>query len=121
MVPQYWPAAPTCCCGPVSPGHQIILCGRAAHDAGKVLNPNGATGQVIGGMMQGLGLALAEVVAVDAIFAAVHEDSGPLGAKTIAEPPLIPVAACVANAIHDALGIRQNRLPMTSERVWRSI
>jgi CO/xanthine dehydrogenase Mo-binding subunit len=118
----------------------------AAHDAGEILNPNGAIGQVIGGVMQGLGLALAEVVAVDEdgrvlnpgylddrvatfadlvpiepIFAPVHEDSGPLGAKTIAEPPLIPVAACVANAIHDALGIRQYRLPMTPERVWRSI
>ena len=118
----------------------------AAHDAGEIVNPNGAVGQVIGGVVQGLGFALAEVVAVDAdghmlnpgylddrvatfadlvpieaIFVPVHEDAGPKGAKTIAEPPLIPVAACVANAIHDALGIRQYRLPMTPERVWRSI
>jgi len=118
----------------------------ASHDAGEILNPNGAIGQVVGGVMQGLGLALAEAVAVDSegrvlnpgylddrvatfadlvpvdvIFAPIHEDAGPNGAKSIAEPPLIPVAACVANAIHDALGMRQYRLPMTPERVWRSI
>ena len=118
----------------------------AAHDAGEILNPVGAVGQVVGGVMQGLGFALAEVVAVDADgqmlnpgylddrvatfpdrvpvdveFAAVYEDAGPAGAKTIAEPPIIPVAACVANAIRDAIGIRQYRLPMTPERVWRSI
>ncbi|MGI9272263.1 MAG: xanthine dehydrogenase family protein molybdopterin-binding subunit [Woeseiaceae bacterium] len=118
----------------------------AAHDAGEIINPTGAEGQVIGGVMQGLGFALAEVVAVAADgqmlnpgylddrvatfpdrvpveveFAAVYEDSGPAGAKTIAEPPIIPVAACVANAIHDAIGIRQYQLPMTPERVWRSL
>ncbi len=118
----------------------------AAHDAGTVLNPNGAAGQVTGGVMQGLGLALSEAVAVggdgyvlnpgylddrvatfpDAVpvevhFAPTFEDRGPAGAKTIGEPPIIPVAACVANAVHDALGIRQHRLPMTAERVWRSL
>ncbi len=118
----------------------------AAHDAGTVLNPNGAAGQVIGGVTQGLGFALSEATAVDGdgrllnpgylddrvatfpdavpvevIFTPTFEEAGPGGAKTIAEPPIIPVAACVANAIHDALGIRQRRLPMTPERVWRSL
>ncbi|MGI9234289.1 MAG: xanthine dehydrogenase family protein molybdopterin-binding subunit [Woeseiaceae bacterium] len=118
----------------------------AAHDAGEILNPSGAVGQVVGGVMQGLGFALAEVVAVDADgqmrnpgylddrvatfpdrvpvdveFAPVYESAGPAGAKTIAEPPIIPVAACVANAIRDAIGIRQYRLPMTPERVWQTI
>jgi CO/xanthine dehydrogenase Mo-binding subunit len=118
----------------------------AAHDAGKIINPNGAAGQVIGGVAQGLGFALAEAVAVgadghllnpgylddrvatfadivpiDVIFAPVIEAAGPAGAKTIAEPPIIPVAACVANAIHDAVGVRQYQLPMTPERVWRTM
>ena len=118
----------------------------AAHDAGTIVNPNGAAGQVIGGVLQGLGFALAEAVSVgedgqllnpgylddrvatfpdavpvDVIFAPTFEEAGPGGAKTIAEPPIIPVAACVANAIHDALGVRQWRLPMTPERVWRSL
>ncbi len=118
----------------------------AAHDAGTIVNPNGAAGQVIGGVLQGLGFALAEAVSVgedgqllnpgylddrvatfpdavpvDVIFACTFEEAGPGGAKTIAEPPIIPVAACVANAVHDALGVRQRRLPMTPERVWRSL
>ena len=118
----------------------------AAHDAGEILSYNGAVGQVVGGIVQGLGFALAEVVAVDedgrmlnpgyvddrvatfadrvpieVIFPPLRDTAGPNGAKTIAEPPLIPVAACVANAIQDALGKRQYRLPMTPERVWRSI
>ena len=118
----------------------------AAHDAGTIVNPNGAVGQVIGGVMQGLGFALAEAVAVgddgqllnpgylddrvatfpdavpvDVVFAPTFEKSGPAGAKTIAEPPINPVAGCVANAINDALGVRQYRLPMTPERVWRAL
>jgi len=118
----------------------------AAHDAGTVLHPIGAAGQVLGGVVQGLGFALAEAVSVDrdghllnpgylddrvatfpdavpieVIFSSTFEETGPGGAKTIAEPPIIPVAACVANAIHDAIGIRQRRLPMTPERVWRSL
>jgi len=118
----------------------------AAHDAGKIINYRGAEGQVIGGVIQGLGLALTEAVSVaedgqvnnpgyldnrvptfpDAIpveawFSPTFERSGPDGAKTIAEPPIIPVAACVANAIHDAVGVRLCQLPMTSERLWRAL
>lgn len=118
----------------------------AAHDAGTITNPNGAMGQVTGAVVQGLGFALTEAVAVDddgrllnpgylddrvvtfadAIpievhFAPTFEDAGPAGAKTIGEQPIIPVAACVANAIYDALGVRQTHLPMNSERVWRSL
>ena len=118
----------------------------AAHDAGQILNPNGAAGQVIGGVMQGLGFALTEAAAVgedghllnpgylddrvatfpdavpiEVVFSPTVEAAGPAGAKTVAEPPIIPVAACVANAIHDALGQRQYHLPMTPERVWRTL
>jgi len=127
-------------------GKTTVLQYWAAHDAGKILNPSGAIGQVIGGVLQGIGLALAEVVAVDAegrmlnpgylddrvatfpdavpvdvVFVDTIEDAGPSGAKTIAEPPLIPVAATVANAIRDATGLRQQRLPMTPERVWQNL
>jgi len=51
----------------------------------------------------------------------VFEDNGPAGAKTIGEPPVIPVAGCVANAIYDAIGVRQYNLPMTPEQVWRTL
>ena len=116
----------------------------AAHDAGRIINPVAAEGQVIGGVTQGIGFALTEALAlgpngevlnpgylddrvatfpdavpIEAIFVDSHEPTGPVGAKTIAEPPLIPAAACVANAIHDAVGVRPRRAPMTSERTWR--
>ena len=115
----------------------------AAHDAGQIVNQLGAEGQVIGGVTQGLGFALTESLALDpdgrvlnpgflddrvatfsdavpieVLFVDTHESEGPGGAKTIAEPPLIPVAACVANAIHDAVGVRPTHTPMTSERTW---
>jgi CO/xanthine dehydrogenase Mo-binding subunit len=118
----------------------------AAHDAGTVLDDASARGQVIGGVMQGLGYAcLEEVVtddagrmlnpgfldyriptapdsfAVETVFVDSFEPAGPRGAKTIAEPPLIPVAACVANAVCDAAGARVRRLPLTAERVLAAI
>ncbi len=118
----------------------------AAHDAGTIVNINGAEGQVIGGVIQGLGFALTEcasvaengqllnpgylddrvptfsdAVPVDVLFTDTFEQLGPAGAKTIGEPPIIPVAACVANAVHDAVGVRLTRLPIKPERVWRAL
>ena len=118
----------------------------AAHDAGKIIHNTGARGQVIGGVIQGLGFALTETslvgdngqslnpgylddrvalfpdaVPIEVLFTSTFEKSGPDGAKTIAEPPIIPVAACVANAIYDAVGVRLLQLPMTPERLWRAL
>ena len=93
-------------------GASILSESVAVDDHAQMLNP---------GYLDDRVATFADLVPVDVTFAPVREESGPLGAKSIAEPPLIPVAACVANAIHDALGIRQYRLPMTPERVWRSI
>ena len=115
----------------------------AAHDAGTIVNINEAEGQVIGGVIQGLGYALTECASVakngqllnpgylddrvptfsdappvEVLFTDTFEKMGPAGAKTIGEPPIIPVAACVANAVRDAIGVRVYRLPMTSERLW---
>jgi CO/xanthine dehydrogenase Mo-binding subunit len=118
----------------------------AAHDSGVIVNPAGAIGQVIGGVTQGLGFALSEETAVgdagqllnpgylddrvptfadavpiDVIFVPTVEPTGPNGAKTIGEQPIIPVAGCVANAVYDAIGVRQYKLPMKPERVWRTL
>jgi CO/xanthine dehydrogenase Mo-binding subunit len=123
-------------------GRVRVLRYVAAHDAGTVLDPPGARGQVIGGVLQGLGHALSEEslrgpdgrmlnpgfldyriptaldsVPVEVVFSDTFDPGGPLGAKSLAEPPIIPVAACVANAIHDAVGVRMSSLPMTPERV----
>ncbi len=118
----------------------------AAHDTGTVLNPPGARGQVYGGVLQGLGHALSERMVrsgdglmvnpsfldyriptaldstdIEVIFTDTFDPGGPLGAKSIAEPPIIPVAACVANAIRDAIGVRVDRMPMDPETVYQAI
>jgi len=44
--------------------------------------------------------------------------AGPRGGKGVGEPPIIPAAGAVANAIADAIGISVKQLPMTAPRVW---
>jgi CO/xanthine dehydrogenase Mo-binding subunit len=113
----------------------------AAHDAGKVIFPQGAYGQVYGGIAQGLGYALMERVDFDGgylqntnfdeyliptaidvpeIEATILEHTlfaGPFGAKNIAEPSMVPTAPATLNAIAHALGRRIRDLPATLERV----
>jgi CO/xanthine dehydrogenase Mo-binding subunit len=116
------------------------------HDAGTVLWRPGAVGQVIGGVLQAAGQALWENVlrtptgamanpgfldyrvptSRDAIdvqvgFADSHDPAGPLGAKAIGELPLIPVAAAIANAVHDATGTRMMLAPMEPETVLTAL
>ncbi len=116
----------------------------AVHDCGVILNPMGANGQVYGGVVMGLGQALSEgtqldeegrhlnphlldyklVTAADAprIDVAWVEteapNAGPKGSKGVGEPPCVPTAGAVGNAIARATGARVRRLPMTPERVW---
>jgi CO/xanthine dehydrogenase Mo-binding subunit len=118
----------------------------AVHDFGRVLNPAGAEGQVEGGVVHGLGIALSEgtvhrdgrqvnahlldyklQTAADAPPITVDfvetdlGDGTPFGAKGVGEPPVIPPAAAVANALARAAGGRVRRLPMTPERVWEAL
>ena len=127
-----------------STGIVRVLKVAAAHDSGTILNEPGANGQVYGGVVMGLGQALSEgtqldesgrhvnahlldyklVTASDAPeidIAWVETDTphaGPKGAKGIGEPPCVPTAGAVANAIARVLGTHVRRLPMTPERVW---
>lgn len=113
----------------------------AAHDPGKVIFPQGALGQVYGGVAQGLGYALTEdvdfengypqsvnfdsyliptamdVPEIQAVFVETHFSQGPYGAKNIAEPALVPVAPAVLNAIAHATGRRIRELPANLERI----
>ena len=117
----------------------------AAHDVGKVVNPLGLEGQVEGGSLIGFGLAHMEKIAYtngimgNANFAdyavpsirdrlptetiAVEEanPTGPYGAKGVGEPPVAAAAACFANAVADALGIRIRKLPITREDILKAI
>jgi putative selenate reductase molybdopterin-binding subunit len=117
-----------------------------AVDCGVAINPITASGQVEGGMTQALGYAHCEEFAYDGLGRMVNarlgpykiyradempatevylvqtlEDSGPFGAKAVAEIPKDGVAPAVRNAILDATGVAIDQIPFTPERVWRAL
>ncbi len=113
----------------------------AAHNTGTIIFPQGALGQVFGGITQGLGYALMERVDYDhgyiqstnfdeyliptaldvpdivGTFVEKPLPDGPFGAKNIAEPGLVPTAPAIVNAIFHATGRRIKNLPANLERV----
>jgi len=113
----------------------------AAHDGGRVVFPQGAQGQMYGGIAQGLGYAHLEemsfhqgypqslnfdgyliptaldVPPVEGTFIEVPFAEGPYGAKNMAEPLMIAAAPALANALFQATGQRLRSLPLTMERV----
>lgn len=116
----------------------------AVHDAGRIINPTLAESQVEGGIIQGLGFALFEERLLDPasgipVNANTHDYKIPTigdvpkihvelldvpdatanhtGARGLAEPPIIPTAPAIANAIANAIGVEVTELPMTPWRV----
>lgn len=113
----------------------------AAHDVGATIFPQGAMGQVYGGVAQGLGYALMEEARYEAGYLqATNFDTyliptakdvpditcillekpysqGPFGAKNVAEPAMVPAAPAICNAIAHATGRRVRDLPANLERV----
>ncbi|MCK5646385.1 MAG: molybdopterin-dependent oxidoreductase, partial [Anaerolineales bacterium] len=117
-----------------------------AVDAGVIVNPLTASGQVEGGMTQALGYAVSEEMLYDekgharevdfrdyhifssdempklkTIFVETFEPSHPFGVKAVAEIPMDGVAPAVGNAVLDACGAHVNEAPITPERVWRAL
>ncbi|HWP58648.1 MAG TPA: xanthine dehydrogenase family protein molybdopterin-binding subunit [Candidatus Acidoferrales bacterium] len=116
-----------------------------AHTTGRVINPLAHQGQIDGGVVMGVGYALMEQLAIEdgrvaatnfgenripsiadipILKTAVEEfaaGNGPYGAMSIGEPPVIPVAAAIANAVHDAIGVRIYDLPITAEKVLKAL
>jgi CO/xanthine dehydrogenase Mo-binding subunit len=111
-------------------------------DVGKAINPLGVEGQMQGGAVQSLGMALTEGLMFDdsgrltnpslldyrkltaadlpnleTIILEVPAPAGPFGARGVGEPPIIPAPAAIANAIQDATGARLTELPMSPERI----
>ena len=111
-------------------------------DAGRAINPLGVEGQMQGGAVQSLGMALTEALMFDdsgrltnpslldyrkltaadlpnieTIIVEVPSPAGPFGARGVGEPPIVPAPAAMANAIHDATGVRITQLPLTPERI----
>jgi CO/xanthine dehydrogenase Mo-binding subunit len=126
-------------------GKVTILRYVSVADCGTVINPVMAEGQQQGAVAQGIGYALSEgfllengcpvnpnfsdykipciadmpPLTVD--FADSYEPTGPFGAKGLGELGLDPTAAVIANAIHDACGVRVTELPITAEKIYRSL
>ncbi len=117
-----------------------------AVDCGVPINPVTASGQVEGGMVQALGYGHCEEMVYDedgrmlnpsfgpykiyrsdemprleAILVQTMEESGPFGAKAVAEIPKDAVAPAMRNAIADATGVRIADIPFTPERVWQAL
>ena len=114
-------------------------------DIGKAINPQNVEGQIEGGTVQGIGMALMEEqvikegitlnpdltgylipTSMDApqfISRLIeNEDSeGPYGAKGIGEPATIATAPAIANAIYDAIGVRIYHLPITPEKILTAL
>jgi CO/xanthine dehydrogenase Mo-binding subunit len=117
-------------------GRTRVLKMWAAHDAGQILYPQGALGQMYGGIAQGLGYALMEgfryengipqagdfdryriprandVPEIDGTYIVTHLPEGPYGAKNLAEPVMIGAAPAIGNAFAHATGIRVRSFPL---------
>lgn len=127
-------------------GRVKVLRVVSCHDVGTVVNRAGAEGQIEGGVVHSLGMALSEGVALEdgrqlttrlmdyrlqtapdvppidvELIAPRTLGDGPRGARGIGEAGVIAAAGAVANAITDATGTPVHRLPMTPPRVWAAI
>jgi xanthine dehydrogenase YagR molybdenum-binding subunit len=120
----------------------------AIHDVGRVINPLGAESQIEGGIIQGIGHTLSEhrlhdprsgrilttgldayklptiadvPVIVSELIDHPDEHLTNLGSKGLGEPPIIPTAAAIANAIRDATGAEVHELPISREELLRAL
>lgn len=113
------------------------------HDSGKLLNPKLAEMQVHGGMSMGMGYGLSEQLLLDektghplngnlldyklmtaldtpelyADFVELEDPVGPYGNKALGEPPAIPAAPAIRNAVLHATGVAFNEIPLTPQRL----
>jgi aerobic carbon-monoxide dehydrogenase large subunit len=131
-------------------GRVEIIDYMAVEDAGRIINPRTLHGQVIGGIVQGLGGVFLEEMVYDkdgqlltGTFAdyllptandfpnirsieleAWPSPTNPLGAKGAGEGGIIPVGGVIANAVSSALsslGVELRELPLTPSRLWQLI
>lgn len=115
-------------------------------DVGFPINPAAVEGQMLGGVVQGVGWGLLEAMIYDeqgtllngtfadypipkavdlppieAVMVQVPSETGPFGAKGVGEPPVVPGGAAIANAISNAIGVRITSLPMTPGRILAAL
>lgn len=113
------------------------------HDSGKLMNPQLAEMQVHGGMSMGMGYGTSEQLLLDektgrvlngtlldyklmttmdtpeikADFVELYEPEGPFGNKALGEPPAIPSAPAIRNAVLHATGVAFYEMPLTPQRL----
>ncbi|HKC96393.1 MAG TPA: molybdopterin cofactor-binding domain-containing protein, partial [Methylomirabilota bacterium] len=116
-----------------------------AHDIGRALNPLLVEGQVEGSVYMGIGEALMEeqifrknlhkhpsmldykspttleTPDIHTILVETDDPEGPFGAKEAGQGPLLPVIPAIANAIHHALGIRIDEVPITPDKILKAL
>lgn len=126
-------------------GNIKVLKVASSFDVGKVINPQLIEAQIEGAIVQGLGTGIFEELIIkdgkvlnpDFVdykiptsddmpemiikFVENSEETGPFGARGVAEPAMVPTAPAIANALYNAIGIRINSLPITSEKVLNAI
>ena len=115
-------------------------------DVGKAINPLAVEGQMQGGAVQSLGIALteglmyddqgrltnpslldyrkltsADLPSIETIIVEKPAPHGPFGARGVGEPPIVPAPAAIANAIEDATGVRLTHLTLSPERIALAI
>ncbi len=115
------------------------------HDAGRIIHPLSAEGQVHGGMAMGVGMALFEELLVDpetgwifngnlldykiptcvdipdleSAFVETYDPTSPYGNKSLGEPPIISQGPAIRNAIWAATGVKINEMPMTPKVLFK--
>ena len=126
-------------------GHVKLLHITSAHDIGTIINPIGHQGQINGAVVQGVGYGLIEEMRVDGgrvetanfgdfkiptyedipemqtVLLEPTQGAGPFNVKGIGENANTPVAAAIANAVEDAVGVRIRDLPITAEKVYEAL
>jgi CO/xanthine dehydrogenase Mo-binding subunit len=126
-------------------GKVTIIRYVVAQEVGRAISPSGIEGQIQGGVLQGVGYALyehlrmedgeyldrdldsyrlptaVEAPPIDIILLEHPDPNGPFGARGVGEPPILPVAAAIANAVSDAIGKPMNTLPITPFAVLQAL
>ena len=127
-------------------GKVDILRYTALQDVGQAVHPSYVEGQIQGGVVQGIGWALNEAYIfdeaggmlnsslldyriptsldlpmIDTVIVEVPNPGHPYGVRGVGEIPLVPPMAAIANAIHQAVGVRIRELPMSPDRVLEAL
>ena len=127
-------------------GKVTVLNYTAVQDVGKAIHPSYVEGQIQGGVVQGIGWALNEeyrfgnsgqmenssfldyrmptsldLPMISTVIVEVANPGHPYGVRGVGEVPIVPPMAAMANAIHDAIGIRMDQLPMSPDAILEAL